>query len=625
MLGVFTVVAAFFVPPDTRDCGKGITCFPCLPKDEPMPATFNCSLPRVSACIHEPHHKLPSTSASSADACCKQCAENAHCQAWTFWDATKCNIFSTPSPTIVAGACTSGAPNAPPSPAPAPAPGAACSDCPNIVLMFTDDQDLLIGGYDPSGKSKTMAQTQATIADAGLTMTHWAIHTPICAPSRAELMSGRYYHNVKNEQRSPPSGLCGSGAVGHVDLEHKVWPNVFAQTLRVKKGYTTGLFGKCMNGECHNPPAMNGAFDRWFEGTNFQGGKWWDNESPGNEFENASYAGGYGTSVIGNKTIEWISDVTSKPAAERRPFFVFFAPHAPHSPATPSAWYKDACVGVASPRIPNFNWSTPLFHNLVSRQPPLTKADAAGIDQLARKRCQTLLSVDDSYVEIHAAVAALGLEKKTYFLVTSDHGYNLGHHRLPSNKFLLYDHSMRIPMLFKGPGIRAGAESDFLGTQVDLAPTILGMAGIAAPPGMDGKSLVPLLTSGGDAGALLGATRAHIASLAAPTIAREASFLEYYNQGPWEVGTEHALDDWSNTCVRVVWCIESKCLSSPLSPHLLSPLHAVPGTLASTCAPRRGGIGSTASSIRTGSRATSRRSTSTSSSISTRIRTSSST
>jgi arylsulfatase A-like enzyme len=60
-------------------------------------------------------------------------------------------------------------------------------------------------------------------------------------------------------------------------------------------------------------------------------------------------------------------------------------------------------------------------------------------------------------------VDALGLLTKTYFLVTSDHGYNLGHHRLPSNKFLLYDHSLRIPMVFKGPGIVAGSNLEFYG------------------------------------------------------------------------------------------------------------------------------------------------------------------
>ena len=222
-----------------------------------------------------------------------------------------------------------------------------------------------------------------------------------------------------------------------------------------------------MNGGCKNPLSMHGAFDRWFEGTNFQGGSWYDNYSPGNHFSSNTYAGGYGTSVIGNKTIEWIRNVSSVgPGEERRPFFVYFAPHAPHSPATPSKWYKDACPGVIAPRTPNWNYSTPAFHNLVSRQPPLDAADVSGIDRLARKRCQTLLSVDDSYVAIHAAVSELGLLNSTYFLVSSDHGYNLGHHRLPSNKFLLYDHSLRIPMLFSGPGVAPGTKSDFLGTQV---------------------------------------------------------------------------------------------------------------------------------------------------------------
>eukprot|EP01045_Picozoa_sp_COSAG04_P042879 COSAG04_NODE_13769_length_592_cov_1.722110_2_plen_72_part_01 len=64
---------------------------------------------------------------------------------------------------------------------------------------------------------------------------------------------------------------------------------------------------------------------------------------------------------------------------------------------------------------------------------------------------------------------------------------------LPSNKFLLYDHSLRIPMVIMGPGISPNSTNEFLGTQVDLAPTMLGLAGIATPPYMDGKSLVSLL------------------------------------------------------------------------------------------------------------------------------------
>ena len=97
----------------------------------------------------------------------------------------------------------------------------------------------------------------------------------------------------------------------------------------------------------------------------------------------------------GNKTVEWIKNVTA--TNDGRPFFIYFAPHAPHSPATPAEWYKEACADVVSPRNPAYNYTSPLFHNLVARQPPLTEKDAFSIDNLARKRCQTLLSVDDSY------------------------------------------------------------------------------------------------------------------------------------------------------------------------------------------------------------------------------------
>ena len=68
--------------------------------------------------------------------------------------------------------------------------------------------------------------------------------------------------------------------------------------------------------------------------------------------------------------------------------------------------------------------------------------------------------------------------------------YNLGHHRIPSNKFLLYDHSLRIPMLVRGPAIRRG-ESTVLGTNVDFAPTFLGLAGAATAVAVSRRTLTP--------------------------------------------------------------------------------------------------------------------------------------
>ena len=119
-----------------------------------------------------------------------------------------------------------------------------------------------------------------------------------------------------------------------------------------------------------------------------------------------------------------------------RPFFVYFAPHAPHNPATPAPWYIDAnpalCEGVISPRLPNYNHTHPSFHELVAKQPPLTAADAELIDELARRRCQSLLSVDDAHAAIVRALKELGKFDNTYFIVTSDHGCALALACLPA-------------------------------------------------------------------------------------------------------------------------------------------------------------------------------------------------
>ena len=110
------------------------------------------------------------------------------------------------------------------------------------------------------------------------------------------------------------------------------------------------------------------------------------------------------------------------PSLFQRPFFLYFAPHCPHSPATPPDWYTDACPDVKAPRIPNFNYSNPSFHELVSAQPPFTHAEAGQIDHLARVRCQCLLSVDDAHAALVDATRRLGVHDKTYWFITSDHG-----------------------------------------------------------------------------------------------------------------------------------------------------------------------------------------------------------
>ena len=85
-----------------------------------------------------------------------------------------------------------------------------------------------------------------------------------------------------------------------------------------------------------------------------------------------------------------------------------------------------------------------------------------------------------------------GLSENTIVIYTADHGLGVGQHGL-MGKQNLYDHSMRIPMILRGPGISAGVRRDALVYLLDMFPTLLERAGVAVPAGQDGHSLNPLL------------------------------------------------------------------------------------------------------------------------------------
>ena len=74
------------------------------------------------------------------------------------------------------------------------------------------------------------------------------------------------WSSIKSDINTPPAKLCGSGAVGQVDLRGKVYPYTFVERLRVEKGYATGQFGKLENADNDGLLADKRAFDRYFTG-----------------------------------------------------------------------------------------------------------------------------------------------------------------------------------------------------------------------------------------------------------------------------------------------------------------------------------------------------------------------
>jgi N-acetylglucosamine-6-sulfatase len=121
-------------------------------------------------------------------------------------------------------------------------------------------------------------------------------------------------------------------------------------------------------------------------------------------------------------------------------------------------------------------------------------------ERTIRRRAEMLLAVDESLGRIIATLAAHGLLDRTAIIVTSDNGFFYDEHGLTSERRLPYEESIRNPLLVRYPPlVPAGARPGGLALTVDLAPTVLDLAGVPIAPTIQGRSLVPLLR-GVDAG-----------------------------------------------------------------------------------------------------------------------------
>jgi arylsulfatase A-like enzyme len=186
----------------------------------------------------------------------------------------------------------------------------------------------------------------------------------------------------------------------------------------------------------------------------------------------------------------------------------WLAPHAggPRDPddppgiATPSPAlkYRNAFALTPLPRPASFNEADMSDKPLALQGlPRLGPKRTAKIQEAYQQRLEALLSVDDAVASIVAKLRSVGELGNTLILFTSDNGFFHGEHRVPTGKLFVYEPSIRVPLLMRGPGVPRGATARQLVTNADLAPTILDAAN--ATPGRveDGRSLLDLVRDRG--------------------------------------------------------------------------------------------------------------------------------
>jgi N-acetylglucosamine-6-sulfatase len=366
--------------------------------------------------------------------------------------------------------------------APPPAPAAGP---PNIVVILVDDlrwDDLGIAGHP-------FVETPAIdrMAREGVRFLNAFATTPLCSPSRASILTGQYAHThgiVDNTARDAAS--------------HRL--KTLALPLQ-QAGYRTAFFGKWHMGNDDSPRpgfthwvAMRGQGEALDPQFNVNGTRVREN--------------GYVTDLLTDHVLRFVRQTGNEP------FLVFLAHKALHPNIVqhddgstsavpgqgegfiPAPRHQGRYADAPLPRRPSVGPAPvrkPALLRSLPGVPPLGPATATP-DRDIRGRLEMLLAVDESLDRIVATLKEAGTLDRTVIVVMSDHGYFYGEHDLNEERRLAYEESARIPLIVRYPPLApAGATPGELVQAIDLAPTVLELAGVSDPTPRQGKSLVPLL------------------------------------------------------------------------------------------------------------------------------------
>ena len=355
---------------------------------------------------------------------------------------------------------------------------------PNIALVLVDDLAAGVVGENPRFPFLQTPHIDA-LAHEGASFPESFVPTSVCSPSRASLLTGTYPHT---------HGVLIND-VKDLGAELPNFPSLLKQA-----GYETGFVGKWHMDNARAGPRLD--FDTWLS---FAGQGVYENpilNENGLEYK----AHGYVTDVLSDYAAEWVQ------RPRDRPFCLIVSHKAMHVPFEAAARHRFAFAGARLPEPANFNETfadKPAWqrrYKLCGLGPDTWDAcDPADIpaslplepwnpqDHELLTYLRTLLAVNDGVGLLREALASVGQLENTLVIFTSDNGFLLGAHRL-FDKRVMYEESVRVPLFMRYPKrIAAGSKPKGMVSSLDLAPTVLELAGVTVPDSMQGRSLWPLL------------------------------------------------------------------------------------------------------------------------------------
>jgi arylsulfatase A-like enzyme len=351
---------------------------------------------------------------------------------------------------------------------------------PNVVLIITDDQGY--GDLGTHGNPHIHTPTIDAFAAESVRFTNFYV-SPVCAPTRASLMTGRY--SLRTGIRDTYNGgamMAGSEIT-------------IAELLRAK-GYATGIFGKWHLGDNYPMRPSDQGFEESLIhlaggmgqvgdiSTYFQGEKSYFDPILWHNNQQQKYQG-YCSDIFASEAIKFIEK------NKDRPFFTYLAFNAPHTPLqVPEEYYQrykdiDPSAGFGGDGRPFY---------------PMSEKDKED----ARKVYAMVENIDDNLAKLFSKLEELGIEENTIVIFMTDNGpqqqrYLAG---MKGRKGTVYQGGEKVPFFIRYPaGFTGNRDISSLSAHLDILPTLADLCGLDVPSDrkIDGQSMLPLISNSGNA------------------------------------------------------------------------------------------------------------------------------
>jgi arylsulfatase A-like enzyme len=363
-------------------------------------------------------------------------------------------------------------------------------DRPNILFFFTDDQRF--DTIRALGNHEILTPNLDALVQMGTTFTH--AHIPggtspaVCMPSRAMLATGRTLFHLQGEGQAIPNdhttlGECLRGG-GYETFGTGKWHNGCASFAR---SFSSG-----------DEIFFNGMWDHWNVPTyHFDPGGEYAARTPyTTDFFHSNQVlyqacdhiqpGRHSTDLFSETAMNFIQKYD-----RRSPFFAYVSLMAPHDPRTMPRRYREMYAAEDISLPANFQPEHHIDTGDLRVRDELLAAFPRQPHEIQRHIAEyyaMITHLDDTLGRLLNRMADQRLLDDTIIVFAADNGLAVGQHGL-MGKQSLYDHSVRVPLIFSGPGIPKGQKSDALVYLLDIFPTLCDLSGVEIPESVEGQSL----------------------------------------------------------------------------------------------------------------------------------------